>query len=116
GLLGSFRRADMIVDAPFLQIIKNVRTAVHAARLERTLLFREVVERNVFEGNVVKIEVAAEIELPLDEFREPAAEEAPAAEFFRQPAERTQRFERGVLRVIHKVTPVAIFCRPTPVQ
>jgi len=53
-------------------------STIQAARLQRTFFLAEVVKRNVFERDVVEIEIAAKVELRFNEPREPAAENAAA--------------------------------------
>ena len=99
-------------NAALFQKIENVRAAIHAARLQRAFLFREIEQRNVFERNVVEIEVAAKPQLDFHELRQPAPENAPAGDRLRQPLQEPQLLERRMLRVVDEVAPVAMLVRP----
>ena len=61
------RFADVIGDAAPLQKVENVRSLIHAARLERTSFLGEIEQRNVLERDVIEIEVAAKAQPRLDE-------------------------------------------------
>ena len=82
-----------IGDFLFLQQVEDVRAAVHALGFERAFFLGEIEEMDVFEGDVVEIEVAAEFQLDLHEFREPAAEDPAAGDGGGQPAEPAKRAE-----------------------
>ena len=103
----------MICDPVFLQVIKNIRAAIHAAGLKRALFFAEIVEGYMFKRNVVEIEIPPEVQLCLDEFGEPATEDAPAGNGSRQPSKRPQPFKRGVGRVVNEITPIAMVIGPS---
>jgi hypothetical protein len=84
---------DEVGDVRSDEEVEDVRPAVHALRLERALLLGEVEEVDVAEGDVVEVEVAAEVELHLHELGQPAAEDA-AAGHGRLGSQRSQRSER----------------------
>src|SRR5213075_2538889 len=67
---------------------------------------------NVFERNVVEIEVTAELEVPSHESAQPAPENPLAGDRSWQPAQRTQPFERGMARVVNKVAPITVLLGP----
>src|SRR5262245_53728660 len=101
-------------DLLLFQKIKNVRPAIHAVRLERTFLFAEIVECNVLERNVVKIEIAFEAELVPNNFGKPATKNASACQGCWQPPQWPQKSKRRIFWIINKITPVAMFLRPAP--
>src|SRR5258706_4229100 len=90
-LLGS---ADVIGNVALFEVIKDIRATIHTARAQRTFLLREIEERNVLEGDVIEIKIAAEIQLHFDEFGEPAAENAAAGDPGGQPAKNAQGLKR----------------------
>src|SRR5262245_3953234 len=61
------RTADVVGNLSALQKIKNVRTAIHAIRLQGAFLLRKIKQGDVAERDVVEIEVATELQLHLDE-------------------------------------------------
>src|SRR5437016_1714812 len=113
-LLTPLRRAHVIANVAFLEVIENVRPSIHAAGLERTFLLGKIVERNVSERNIVKVEITAKVQLSLDELREPTPENAAAGHARREPAQRSQRFEGRVFWIINEVAPVPMIRRPAP--
>ena len=104
--------ADMIWNRAVFEVVEDIWPAIHPAGLERISFLGEIVERNVFEGDIVQIEITSKIELNFDEFGKPAAENAAAGQALGQPAQRTQRFEGGVGGIVNEITPVAMFDRP----
>src|SRR5882757_407465 len=88
--------ADMIWNRAVSKVVEDIWPAIHPAGLERISFLGEIIERNVFEGDIVQIEIAAKIELNFDEFRKPATENAAAGQALKKPAQRTQRFEGEV--------------------
>src|SRR5207244_7791199 len=77
-----------------------------------TFFLREIVKGNVFKRNVVQIKVASEIELPLNEFGKPSAENTAAGQSFGEPPQWAQRFEWGVLRIKNKIAPITMLFGP----
>ena len=67
------RFGDKVGDFGGFEAVGDVGSTVHALGFEGAFLFREVEEVDVFEGNVIQIEVAAEFELDFDEFGKVAA-------------------------------------------
>src|SRR5690242_10996867 len=102
----------MIGDRALFQIIENVGSSIHAPGLQRAAFFSKVVKRNVFEGNIVEIEITAKVQVNFDEFRKPATENSSAGQLLRQPLQRTQRSKGRMLRVINKIAPVPMLDRP----
>src|SRR5207302_7408133 len=91
---------------------QNIPTPIHPARLKRALLLSKIVKRNVFERNVVQIEVTAEIQLPLNELGKPSAENTAAGQSFGEPPQWAQQFEWGVLRIKNKIAPITMLFGP----
>src|SRR5580765_8477491 len=60
--------ADMIWNRAVYKVVEDIWPAIHPAGLERISFLGEIIERNVFEGDIVQIEITAKIELNLDEF------------------------------------------------
>src|SRR5690349_17560333 len=104
--------AHVVRNRAQFQKVENVRPAIHATRLERAFLFREIEQRDVFERDVIEIEVSAKLELHPDKPAQPAPENAAARDRLWQPAERTQRLKRRLAGIVNEVTPVAMFVRP----
>src|SRR5258708_6395517 len=104
----------MISDLALFEVIKNVGSSIHAARLQWAFLLTEVIKRNVLEGDIVEIEIAAKIELDFDETREPAPENPAPGQCPRQPAQKAQTAEWRIRWVIDKIAPVAMLSRPSP--
>src|SRR5439155_2761254 len=92
--------------------VKDIRPAIHAARLERAFLFAEVEQRDVAERKIIQVEIAAEIEAGFDEPGKAPAEEAAVSEGRGQPAQGAQRGEGRTLGIIDKVTPIAMIDGP----
>src|SRR5205823_1540399 len=99
-------------DVALREKIEDVRPAVEAARLERVFFLGEIELRDVLEGDVVEIEVAAEFQRAAQKLRQPAAENPPARERARQPAQRPQRAKRRARRIVDEVAPVAVLRGP----
>src|SRR5215472_3445948 len=95
------------------QAIKNIRPAVHSTGLQRASLFGEVEQGNVSKRNIIKIEIAAEIHPAFEPARKQTTEFAPARQRPRKPSKVAQVSKWRVLRVIHEITPVSVFLRPT---
>src|SRR5258706_16246310 len=114
GRLVLFGSADVIGNAPLLQVIKDIGAAVHSARAKRAFFLGEIVEGNVREWDVVEVKIAAKIQTDFDEFREPAPENAAAGDLRGQPAKDAQRLKGRILRIIDEVTPIAMIHRPAP--
>ena len=66
----------------------------------------------MLEWDVIKIEVAAEIQLAFDRLGEQAANDPTAGQCFWQPAQRTKTLKRRILRVVNEVAPIAMLHRP----
>src|SRR6266850_4938053 len=95
-----------------LQKIKNVSPAIHAARFERTLLFRKIKQRYVLEGNVIQIEVAAKFQRALEKLAQITPEAAAARDCAWQPLEEFQHPKGRPLRIVNEIGPVPVVCGP----
>src|SRR5476651_2263881 len=65
--LGARGIAHMVGDTAVLEMIDNIRADVQAAGLQRVFFLRKIEQRDVFEGDVVEIEVAAEFQVDLEQ-------------------------------------------------
>jgi hypothetical protein len=61
----------VVRDTALVEVIEDIRTDIEAAGLERVFLLGEIEERNVFERDVIEIEVAAKSQMNREQFREP---------------------------------------------
>src|SRR5712671_3024414 len=107
--LGSGGIADVIGNPMLQEEIKDVLTVIHSARKQRAFFLAEIEQRNVAERNVVEVEVAAKIQARLDQLAQPMAKDAAAGDRSRQKAQRSQKTERGMIRIMNEVAPVAMF-------
>jgi hypothetical protein len=104
--------AHMPGDPPLLHVVEYVGTLVQSSGLEGILLLREVEHRDVLERDVVEVEIAAELQVDLEDTGQPVPEEASARKGPRQPAEVPKVPKRGIWRIVDEIAPVAVIGWP----
>jgi hypothetical protein len=67
----------------------------------------------VTKGDIVEIKVTAEIQACLDEFAQPASENAPAGDSPRQKTQWAQKAKRRIFRIVNKITPITMLDGPS---
>src|SRR6185295_7980977 len=80
--------------------------------LQGAFFLGEIEERDVLEGNVVEIEIAAKVQLELYKLRKPSAKNTPTGNSPGEPAQGAQQLERGMRRIMDEIAPVAMLGRP----
>src|SRR6185295_5317767 len=113
-LLRTFGRAGVTRDAALFEKIEDILTAIHAFRAQRAFLFREVVEPDMFEWDVIEVEIPLKPQSSFGAFREPAPEDSPRGYLARKPSQRPQAGKGRALRIMNEIAPIPMLNRPAP--
>src|ERR1051326_1192548 len=114
--LGARRIAHVVGNPASLQMIEDVRADIQSTGLERVFFLGEIEQRDVFEGNVVEIEVAAKFKMNLEQLRKPVPEKSPARQRAGKPPQVTQAAKRRMRWIVNEIAPVAMRRRPASGQ
>src|SRR5262245_64863947 len=106
----------MIRDRASLQEIEDVVPPIHAPGTQRALLFRKIEQGDIPKRDVIEIKVAAKVERPLEEERQPTSKSPPRSERPGKPTQKAQLAKRRVDRIEDKVRPVAMLGGPASGQ